>query len=321
MKKASKLYKQPIGAYFYKYEEDELIVLRLYKVKSENTYLLKDKHHKKVTLSKKQFEEFTMLEPDGVIVHVLASDPNQGIDTLCALYNIKDLNKGINTPYAVCRQNIVDPFETLLNNDAKTTYVGVSISKDTAPEKFDYNSVCVATGIRDQKINFIYKEDTLDDILSFINTEPFDTALSIIKKHMSDSDGIKYKGFNKTYRGLLEENDFMYDFKRCFGIIRIKLSIDTSIDRWTEDGIYKLTNGEVMTIESLTKHAVLSPILIKYDRTIDLDEIKRSYILFEDLNKELYVVSFDKGDYVNREYDALEDKRDKDILEHVIKNS
>ena len=90
MDKTSKLYKQPIGAHFFKYEDNELILLRLYKVKSENSFILKDKQKNKVVLTKKQLEEFSMLEPDGLIIHVLASDPNTGIDTMCFLYKMKD---------------------------------------------------------------------------------------------------------------------------------------------------------------------------------------------------------------------------------------
>lgn len=323
MNKESKLYESPIGAYFFKYEENEngeqeLILLRLYKVKSKNTFLLRDKQKNKVVLSKKQLEEFSMLEPDGLIIHVLASDPQQGVDTMCLLYRMKDINDNINEPYAVCRQNIIDPFEMILNNDPYTTVVGVSISRDTAPEGFDFKSICIAAGIRDQKINFIYKDDSFEDIMSFVNEELYDKALMIIKDHMDDSDNIKYKGFKDSYRSLLMENDFMYDFRRAFDIIRLNLTIDTSINRWTEDGIYKISENEIRTIESLTKHVVISPVLIKYDKTIDLDEIQRSYILFEDLNKELYIVSYDKGEYINREYDSLEDQRDKELLQRVI---
>lgn len=323
MNKESKLYESPIGAYFFKYEENEngeqeLILLRLYKVKSKNTFLLRDKQKNKVVLSKKQLEEFSMLEPDGLIIHVLASDPQQGVDTMCLLYRMKDINDNINEPYAVCRQNIIDPFEMILNNDPYTTVVGVSISRDTAPEGFDFKSVCIAAGVRDQKINFIYKDDSFEDIMSFVNEELYDKALIIIKDHMDDSDNIKYKGFKDSYRSLLVENDFMYDFRRAFDIIRLNLTIDTSINRWTEDGIYKISENEIRTIESLTKHVVISPVLIKYDKTIDLDEIQRSYILFEDLNKELYIVSYDKGEYINREYDSLEDQRDKELLQRVI---
>lgn len=323
MNKESKLYESPIGAYFFKYEENEngeqeLILLRLYKVKSKNTFLLRDKQKNKVVLSKKQLEEFSMLEPDGLIIHVLASDPQQGVDTMCLLYRMKDINDNINEPYAVCRQNIIDPFEMILNNDPYTTVVGVSISRDTAPEGFDFKSVCIAAGVRDQKINFIYKDDSFEDIMSFVNEELYDKALMIIKDHMDDSDNIKYKGFKDSYRSLLVENDFMYDFRRAFDIIRLNLTIDTSINRWTEDGIYKISENEIRTVESLTKHVVISPVLIKYDKTIDLDEIQRSYILFEDLNKELYIVSYDKGEYINREYDSLEDQRDKELLQRVI---
>ena len=315
MNKESKLYKYPIGAYFFKYENEDLILLRLWKVKDKNRYIMKDmKENKTVRLNKDQFESYTMLKPDGLIVHVLASDPMQGIDTLCMLYKLEDIDNNVPEPYAVCRQNIIDPFEMLLNNDPNKTYVGVSISRDTAPEGFDFKSVCCAAGIREQRMNFVYKDDSLNDILVFANQVMYNKALSIIKEHMDDSDNTKYIGFKNTYRELLEENDFMYDFRRAFGIIRINLAINKSIERWTDDGIYKFDYKEIEAIESITKHQVIDPILIKYDKSIDLDEIKRSYIIFEDTNKDIYVLSYDKGNYINREYDALSDQRDKYLL-------
>lgn len=318
MNRHSKLYEHPIGAYFFKYENDNLILLRLYKVKTKNRFLLKDKDGNKVYLTKEQLEDFSMLEPDGLIIHILASDPNQGIDTICLLYKMDDLNNNINEPYAVCRQNIIDPFEMLLNNDPNKTYVGVSISKDTAPEGFDYRTVCLASGIRDQKLVFVYKDDSFEDIMSFVNQRIFDKALSIIKEHMDNTDMMKYVGFKDTYRDLLIENDFMYDFRRAFNILRIKIAIDKSIDRWTEDGIYKISNDEIKSIESITKYQILAPILIKYDKTVDISEIKRSYIIFEDINKDIYIISYEKGNYINREYDALSDKRDMELLQNKI---
>ena len=191
MDKTSKLYKQPIGAQFFKYEDNELILLRLYKVKSENSFILKDKQKNKVVLTKKQLEEFSMLEPDGLIIHVLASDPTAGIDTMCFLYRMKDINDNINEPYAICRQNVVDPLEMILNNDPTKITVGVSLSKDTAPEGFDFESLCVASGVRDQKIHFIYKDDSFEDIMSFVNEEIYDEALNIIRSHMDESDNIE----------------------------------------------------------------------------------------------------------------------------------
>lgn len=318
MNKASKLYEHPIGAYFYKYENNELILLRLYKVKTKNRFLFRDDNNKKVFLTKQQFEEFTMLEPDGVIVHMLASDPNQGVDTLCFLHKMSDIDNNIAEPYAVCRQNIIDPFEMILNNDPNKTYVGVSISKDTAPEGFDFKSVCLAAGIRDQRICFVYKDDSFEDIMSFVNEEIYDKTLKIIKDHMNEQDMIKFIGFKDTYRELLTENDFMYDFRRAFNIVRINFTIDTSIESWTENGIYKISDKEIRIIEGITKHQILDPVLIKYDKSVDLDEIKRSYIVFEDLNKKIYVVSFEKGNYINREFDALEDQRDKELLINKI---
>lgn len=320
MNKKSKLFDTPVGAFYFKYEGSDLIVLRLYKVKTKNRFILRDKDNHKVSLSKEQLSEFTMLEPDGLIVHVIASDPVQGSDTICLLYRMDDLNNGDNEPYAVCRQNIVDPFEILLNNDSNKTIVGVSISKDTAPEGFDFKTVYTATGIRYQQINFIYKDDSFEDIMSFVNKEVFDDTLKIISDILDDDKdcNIKFTGYNNTYKELLMENDFMYDFRRAFGIVRINISIDKSIDKWSEDGIYKISKQEIETIESLTKHLIIAPILIKYDKTVDLTEIKRSYIIFEDINKEIYVISYDKGNYINREYDALLDQRDKELLQNKI---
>ena len=319
MKRESKLYEQPIGAYFFKYEKDELILLRLYKVKDENTFLLKDKQKNKVVLNKEQLEEFTMIEPDGLIIHVLASDPQHGVDTLCMLYKIKDIDNNVMEPYAICRQNVIDPFETILNNDSSKIYVGVSMSRDTAPADFDFKSLCTAAGVRDQKINFVYKDDSFEDIMSFVHESLYNKALNIIKSHMSKDDRSTYIGFESTYRQLLIDNDFMYDFRRAFNIVRLNLTIDTSIDSWTEDGIYKISDKEIKTVESLTKHQVIAPILIKYDKSVDIDSIKRDYLFFEDLNKELYIISYEKGEYINREYDSLEDQRDRELLRRVIR--
>lgn len=319
MKKESKLYEQPIGAYFFKYEKDELILLRLYKVKDENTFLLKDKQKNKVVLTKEQLEEFTMIEPDGLIIHVLASDPQHGVDTLCMLYKIEDIDNNVMEPYAICRQNVIDPFETILNNDSSKIYVGVSMSRDTAPADFDFKSLCTAAGVRDQKINFVYKDDSFEDIMSFVHESLYNKALNIIKSHMSKDDRSTYIGFESTYRQLLIDNDFMYDFRRAFNIVRLNLTIDTSIDSWTEDGIYKISDKEIKTVEGLTKHQVIAPILIKYDKSVDIDSIKRDYLFFEDLNKELYIISYEKGEYINREYDSLEDQRDRELLRRVIR--
>ena len=319
MKKESKLYEQPIGAYFFKYEKDELILLRLYKVKDENTFLLKDKQKNKVVLTKEQLEEFTMIEPDGLIIHVLASDPQHGVDTLCMLYKIEDIDNNVMEPYAICRQNVIDPFETILNNDSSKIYVGVSMSRDTAPADFDFKSLCTAAGVRDQKINFVYKDDSFEDIMSFVHESLYNKALNIIKSHMSKDDRSTYIGFESTYRQLLIDNDFMYDFRRAFNIVRLNLTINTSIDSWTEDGIYKISDKEIKTVESLTKHQVIAPILIKYDKSVDIDSIKRDYLFFEDLNKELYIISYEKGEYINREYDSLEDQRDRELLRRVIR--
>ena len=320
MNKESKLFDKPLGAYYFKYEGNDLILLRLYKVKTKNRFILKDGENRKVSLTKDQLSEFTMLEPDGLMVHVIASDPVQGSDTICLLYRMDDLNNGDNEPYAVCRQNIIDPFEILLNNDPNKTIVGVSISKDTAPEGFDFKTVYAATGIKYQQINFIYKDDSFEDIMSFVNEEAFDKTLKIVSDILDDDEDcrIKFSGYNSTYRDLLTQNDFMYDFRRAFNIVRFNFAIDKSIDRWNEDGIYKISDKEIKSIEGVTKHQVISPILIKYDKSVDLSEIKRSYIVFEDTNKDIYVISYDKGNYINREYDALSDQRDKELLQNKM---
>lgn len=320
MNKESKLYDRPIGTYYFKYEGNDLILLRMYKIKTKNRFILKDEENRKVSLTKDQLSEFTMLEPDGLIIHVIASDPMQGSDTVCLLYRIDDFNNGISEPYAVCRQNIVDPFEILLNNDPSKTIVGVSISRDTAPEGFDFKMAYSANGIKYQQANFIYKDDSFEDIMSFVNEEAFDKTLKIVSDILDDDEDcrIKFSGYNSTYRDLLIQNDFMYDFRRAFNIVRFNFAIDKSIDRWNEDGIYKISEKEIKSIEGVTKHQVISPILIKYDKSVDLSEIKRSYIVFEDSNKDIYVISYDKGNYINREYDALSDQRDKELLQNKM---
>ena len=49
--------------------------------------------------------------------------------------------------------------------------------------------------------------------------------------------------------------------------------------------------------------------VIPYNFTINLNEIKRSYILVKDINEDLYIVAYDKGEYINK--DMRKDFREK----------
>ena len=189
----SKLLDNPIGAIFFKKLEDgTLNKLRLYRIKSHGTsFIFRDKNNNKTVLSDKQVKEYTMLLPDGFISHTLVSDETYGVDTICLLHRLRDEHDGIIVPFAACRQNISDPLARMLNNDSNVEYVGFSTTKDNTIAGFDFANMCYAQGVRFQKGVFCYKEDTLDDILSFIDTTHFDTALSIIKEIMEEFKDVK----------------------------------------------------------------------------------------------------------------------------------
>lgn len=256
--------------------------------------------------------EYTRLNPHGYITFNIVSmqDTKDVIVTLTRRNDV--IFENDNVPYATCRQNIANLFaeQIIINSDIH--FVGISITKDTTPEDVPYEMVLACDGLISSDTISYYIDDTLDTILSFIKQDKYDNILKTNNKNI-DSNVI---GYCNSLKELLIENDFMYDVHTAFTIIEVEF--ETEI---LEDG--SLPKNQREYIEDMLKTEMYATYVIKYDKDIDLSEIKRNHILMCDKNNEIYILGFDKGNYINRTYlKYIRDKRDmKLMLKMVSKNT
>ena len=180
------------GLKYYTYNDNhEVVVLRLKKIKNSDLYIMLDKDNNEVRLSKKEFDKYIKLNQDGFVTFSRVA-LEQGIeDVIVSLHRREDLSS-TSVPYAVCRQNIFDIFTNQINRDENMMYVGVSVSKDTCPVDVDYNITLACNGVLESDIVNVYLDDTLEDIMRFINPVNYDRVL----KRLYDDIGN-----NKTVSG------------------------------------------------------------------------------------------------------------------------
>lgn len=294
-----------LGDKFYTYEpqNNKFDIYRVVRIKNLDSFVLQHEETKETIKATSDFikTNYTKLKPDGYISFAIV-DLQDGIkDTIISLYRLKDLESGEQLPYAACRQNIYDLFTNQIKEKNKT-YIGVSISKDTVPEGTPYEIILSCNGISYNSMVSVYIDDTLDKILPMIKEDKYDLVLKTLKNNMSDNTIF---GNCETLRQLLIENNFMYDFYNAFNIIKIPLDIEV-IEETSEIIPYQ---REIL--EDYLKIEMFKTYVLEYDREIDLDKIQREYVLISDINDKLFVVAYDKGNYINRYYQQnIKDKRD-----------
>lgn len=292
-----------LGDKLYKVLNDNTVVVkRVIKIKNENSFIVKEEvTGVEENISRNNIEsEYTRLRPDGDLVFSVVN-LEQGLkDVIVALYRRADLENNDMIPHVVCRQNVFDLFTNQINNNDKIMYVGVSVSKDTIPHDVPYEMMLACNGIHYTNKISVYIDDTFETIMSMVKESKFDQVLQRINNDVID--GVKIKGFTNTLRQLLTENNFMYDFLRTFDIYPVDITLDKDIDILTPEQLY--------TIEELFKVKLINHLVIPFTKEIDLKQIKRDYVLLSDLDNNLYLLAFDKGNYVNRKYANIRDKRD-----------
>ena len=253
-------------------------------------------------------ENYTLLIPDAALSFNIVQLNDNVEDVIITMNRFADLNEGNQIPYCVCRQNIKDVHANIVKNDfLKYDFVGASVSVDTVPEGVDYSIMLACNGINYYTILYTYCTDSLSDILSCIpHINKYDIVLNDLFrsyakfKHLPvgpESDGVH--GYCSTLKKLLVDNNFMYDFRAGLGIWDINKTMIVNDNRI--DPVLK------ESIEIMVRHRIESELCIKYNKDVDLDEIKRSYILVADDNDDIYLIVYDKGDEIA--YDP-----DKDII-------
>lgn len=291
------------GIKLYRWIDDELEVLRVVYVTDDCIKVKKQSDGTTMKLTEKDIHDnYTILNPDGVIGISIVNLKDDLEDVMVTLYRRKEIEEKSPLPYCVCRQNITDFFANSIAENMN--YCGVCVSTETLPEGVAMESILVCDGVSKSTSVFVYMDDTLEDILRFVKTKDYDIVLhnlftehlkyksskmnELIGKAFFDSSikSTSVDGYCKTLKDLLVYNNFMYDFLRGFDIYPLNVDIENAITDPIENEKFN------HIISDLLCKNVVKSMAVKYDKDIDLSAIERDYILVSDKNDKLYVVAY-----------------------------
>ena len=280
------------GSKFYRYNEgsDEPEVIRIRNIDYDKDlvkYTNSDGTKDKISYSDLS-RNYKMLAPDGLISFSCV-EVNQNPDVIVALKPFpktdKDWETMNNLPYAICRQMVTDFFAYgSVIPEEDDIILGVSVSQETCPTNIDFNLMLACTNLQFNKMIAIYLDDTLDIILSLFDNSRFDNIFKELKSRYPDT-----KGIVSSLKELLTENEFMYDFRKCFKIVEIPFAVDEESEGLCQQNIDYLSKE--------LKINIIETYLVRYSRTIDLSKIKRDYIIVtsaQENHKNVYLVGYDK---------------------------
>lgn len=289
-----------IGCKYFRYNEDgSLDIIRV--INDANPQEIKcsvnDNSSKRIKISlEKLTSDYCKLRPDGIIYFNIVN-VGELKDVIVMMYREEDIQRKKNMPYIICRQNITDIFANTIKPDYNNLITGLAVSEDSLPEKISMDTILTCDSIEKTTSVAVYMDDTLHDILSMIKTKPYDIILYNL---FADHARYKYKdkikstmnkdivdGYSKSLKGLMEDNEFMYEFYRGFGIFPVTFKI-------TEE---ELTNSKLNLVNTLTMSNILmrkiqETYIIPFDKSFDLDKIERDYFLLIDSNNKLYIVAY-----------------------------
>ena len=252
--------------------------------------------------------DYTALAPDALVlfngVSIATGKNTYQNDVIVCAYKISDYDIGTKKyPYVVCRQSCTDFFYNLINPEKG--YVGVSVSVDDCPTNVNYGSIMMCDRVDKGVCVNAYRNDTVDDVLSCINTKYFDNILTnLYNEHASSTKDPKVSlksidmGWCKSLKDLLKINNFDIDFEQMFGISIVDFKISDYLYQ-KDDEVQALTEEALIWLNYTYKISAVDTCVIKYDLDIDLSKFNNTnYIILRDSNNDLYLVDY----VINGEY-------------------
>lgn len=296
---------------------DDIEFIRIKRVKNENCFVIQQDDGTEKKVDKSYFNNYIKLIPDAKIF-VAAVDLQNGLkDVVVALYRTKDLEVKSPLPFAICRQSVYNLFaEAIRMKGDNNRYIGISINQENCPVDVNFKMFLSCNGISFNTVISSYIGDTLDDILTLINkTSKYDDVLKIVNAKSNEIPNLV--GVCYTLKDLLKENDFMFDFYRAFGITKIDFKVKVDEQNHLELNL-------VEKLENILRVEIFNTYVVEYDRdTIDVSEIQGNYVIVLDTDNKMYLIQYDKGEYLNKIYkENMRNKRDAIItMKNILASS
>lgn len=274
-----------------------------------------------------KISEYTPLEPDGVCTFSIITIGNekQGFskDVLVTAAKFLNIKIGDALPYAVCRQSITDIFYNLLCTSENDMMVGLAVNQDDCPTNFDFRFMMACSGVEYMTMVNFYRSDTLEDILKLVNTLKFDNVLdSLFIEHAANNSKYpevmmksKHKGWVRSLKALLYDNNFQEDINQMLGITDINPKIEEHTVTKTlanNEEYTSLDEDMIQWLSYIYKLNISNATVLEYNHDINLGEFNNArYFLLRDPSKKLYLIVYTlDGEYHATDLEAQLEKKD-----------
>ena len=284
-----------LGSKYQTYINDELVVLRIIKIKNENTYVLKDKDNNKVIMTSKELNECVLLEPDAFLNIFSSIDEQDLKDVYVCVNKSVDLVSNKQLPALVIRQCIYNNMKNMAASlqSSNDIYLGDCFLN---VEGVNIEEILQFKDINDSISLALYIDDSLDNIFGCIGKE--DEKINEVLKELKENtnlDNYNVLGICDTLRQLMEDNDFMTNFRYIFNITQVNFPIEIE-DTIIEDGLVKINNKQKELICKIVGYELFNISVIEYDKDIDISKIvSKSHIVIADSNNKIYLISYVLG--------------------------
>lgn len=278
-----------VGTKYFRYLDDNTVeIARVTKMKPGTIFFKVG--DRKLKAPKDIFlEEYTELMEHGMCTFAIVSLEQGSKDVVIMVYRRQELEDKDPIPYVICRQNMLDFFtdqveKIRLRTENVPIHLGVSVTKDNVPEDIPMDGLMICNGI-DYSENFaIYRDDSIDDILSLIKERTlFDRFFDDLSKKTAGSD---IRGVRKSLVELIHETGFERDLLASFGIVPANFKLEIN-----ENGT--LSYEQHLMFQNYLNRVLTNIYVTKYEYYINLNAIKRDYILVKDNTKNIYIVAYD----------------------------
>ena len=280
-----------LGTKYQTYIDDELIILRLINIKSEDKFTMIDKDGNRISMNKEELSKCVKLDADALLC-LMTTTEDEGIrDVYACVHRVEDMRNGKKDPVIILRQNIYSSSKNAFNA-GMDIYVGECLSNPKFDNDEQFKSLLGFKDINDKLSVALYVDDKFKDIKQFItghNAKKFDDVLREIK---SSNKNNMIKGYCDTLQQLFEENNFMFNFRYIFNIAQVDFPIELG-DNTDKDGVITLNSKQIKRIEDILRCHIANVKVLKYDKDIDISKIvSKTHIMISDETENIYLVSY-----------------------------
>lgn len=299
---------QIIGTKYQIFEDGILKVRRAVRAKGEDIYVLKEDgvNSNFIVTAKELSDKYVKLTPDAFLNIMITKEPSyEGLEVNDVYFCVNrscDLVASNNVPSLILRQNIYSRFKNVEFGTFDSVYVGecatiVNSSKEDLEGMMQFEEI-----VKQYSIS-TYLDDSLKDILACIPNKlkkDINATLLSIKSTIPIA-----KGTTETIEQLLEENDFIGNYKSIFNIVQIDFPIILGKESYNKDGDIILNNKQKSRLEDILRRYISNIKVIKYDKDIDISKIVTTqHVVVCDSNNDIYLIAYSvDGYYANNEDD------------------